>query len=84
MSIGQYVEVHADEWNTWQTEVVRLVRAELSELAPSIHGDDFDWEAWRFYFDEGYLPADAVKQALSVNSNRRDVGEPNAMSMEVD
>lgn len=73
MSIKEYAGAYAEEWRNWQTEVVRLVRQELAELAPIVHSDDFDWDSWRFYFNAGYLPLDAIKLALSINPSDQSV-----------
>jgi hypothetical protein len=68
MSIIDSVEYCSEQWRGWQADVVDLVRRELSKVSYSIHGDDFDWDAWRGYFEAGYLPVDTVKQALSLQA----------------
>ena len=65
MSMSENIKSYFDEWSEWQSEVVNLVRRQFSELLPNIRGDDFDWDSWRSYFVEGYLPRDAVRLALS-------------------
>jgi hypothetical protein len=46
-----------------------VIREEFRELFASVHHDDFDWDAWRPLYEEGWLPTDAVKLALSRNSD---------------
>lgn len=46
-------------FHQWEAEVQRL----LINVGFSV--DDFDSEAWREYFDNGYLPKDAVYEDLS-------------------
>ena len=65
MSVSDNIKSYVEEWSEWQTDVVNLVRRQFCELLPNIRGDDFDWDAWRSYFVEGYLPRDAVRLALS-------------------
>jgi hypothetical protein len=48
---------------------VSTIRLEFRELFASVHHDEFDWDAWRPLYEEGWLPNDAVKQALSAQSN---------------
>jgi hypothetical protein len=54
-----------EEWRAWQVSVVSAIRAEFRELFSNVHHDEFDWDAWRPLYEEGWLPADAVRQALS-------------------
>ncbi len=58
-----------EAWQAWQAGVVSVIREEFRELFASVHHDDFDWDAWRPLYEEGWLPADAVKLALSRNSD---------------
>jgi len=59
-----------EAWHAWQAGVVNVIREEFRELFASVHHDDFDWDAWQPLYDEGWLPADAVKLALSRNTAR--------------
>lgn len=59
----------AERWQSWQDEVVLAVRVELQEVFHSVHCDDFDWDAWRPLFEQGYEPSSAVRQALSAPSS---------------
>jgi len=70
-------------WQAWQAEVVQAVRTELRELFHSVHGDDFDWEAWRPYFDEGHEPHAAVQQALSTQARQVGLHRSESSSFEV-
>lgn len=58
--------MNATQWQEWQIDVVNAVRVEFRELFSNIEEDDFDWDAWRFFYEQGYRPLSAVQQAFSV------------------
>ena len=51
-------------WETWQCQVVDLLRSDrLQELQVSSL-DDVDWLTWQPYFSQGKSPRQAIEQAL--------------------
>jgi hypothetical protein len=51
-------------WPQWQREVLRLLQAELRDLAHHLCLDDVDWAAWRPLYEQGRTPPTAVDRAL--------------------
>lgn len=51
-------------WETWQSEVLDIIRAEYAGVLEDVSWDDVDWNAWRPLFDADYSPCDAVLSAF--------------------
>ena len=51
-------------WETWQYQVLEIIRSEYSGVLQDVNWDDVDWNAWRPLFDVGYSPCDAVLSAF--------------------
>jgi len=48
----------------WQQSVIRLLRAEFTEVLHHIGFDEVDWVSWRAFYDEGRTPKAAIDRAL--------------------
>jgi hypothetical protein len=75
MSISSVASTNG-AWSRWQDDVVIAIRREFRELFSSVHHNDFDWDAWRPLFDEGYPALTAVQHALSSPSVTAGPGAP--------
>jgi hypothetical protein len=64
MSTQQRAMVLEQHWNTWQLEVLDIIRSEYAGVLEEVSWDDVDWNAWRPLFDVGYSPRDAVLSAF--------------------
>lgn len=53
----------AQSWTTWQSEVLRFLRADFEKVIQQIDLDDVDWNEWRALYNEGRDPRAAVNRA---------------------
>lgn len=51
-------------WESWQSAVLDIIRAEYAGVLEEVSWDDVDWNAWRSLFDAGHSPCDAVQSAF--------------------
>jgi hypothetical protein len=51
-------------WAQWQRAVLRLLRADFTEVFQHIGFDEVDWESWRSFYNEGRTPRSAIDRAL--------------------
>jgi len=58
------IEQAQQPWVQWQQSVVRLLRAEFTEVLHHIGFDEVDWASWRTFYDEGRTPKAAIDRAL--------------------
>jgi hypothetical protein len=51
-------------WESWQRDVVRLLRSDFVEVLHAITPDDIDWSSWRPLYEHGRSPRQAIERAL--------------------
>ena len=51
-------------WETWQCQVVDLLRSTLFQELQMTTLDDVDWLTWQPYFSQGRSPRQAIGEAL--------------------
>jgi len=51
-------------WVQWQRAVLRLLRADFTEVLQHIGFDEVDWDSWRHFYNEGRTPRAAIDRAL--------------------
>jgi hypothetical protein len=64
MSMQQRDTRLEQRWQSWQLEVLDIIRAEYSSVLQEVSWHDMDWNAWRPLFDAGCSPSDAVLSAF--------------------
>ena len=52
------------DWPQWQSEIVRLLRADFLLELQDITAEDIDWVSWQPYYVQGRSPRQAIERAL--------------------
>ena len=57
--------INTPSWQEWQQAVVSQIRRDFRQvLTEDVGAEDFDWDAWRPFYEQGLSPAQAVVDAL--------------------